>query len=132
MDNCNPFYRPSQQHKKIEGKLLLALIGDPIIKEDDYTFTLLDSRSSNIPLLTRPHSRRGTKIDFTDIINSLQDSKENLLKKHEKYVIRQENTLKLLFDLFINSTIIYSVITSLFFLAFIPQNILGRNIDIFV
>ena len=91
MDNCNPFYRPSQQHKKIEGKLLLALIGDPIIKEDDYTFTLLDSRSSNIPLLTRPHSRRGTKIDFTDIINSLQDSKENLLKKHEKYVIRQEN-----------------------------------------
>ena len=132
MNILKPLHYSSKKYNRIKGKHLLTLIGNPIIKEEEKTITLMDQHGLNTLLLTSINSRRGSSIDFTDIIKSMKNSEENLLKKHEKYVIRQENTLKLLFDLFINSTIIYSVITSLFYLAFIPQNILDHNIDIFV
>lgn len=71
-------------------------------------------------------------IDEIELANEKIQEENSILTKDKKYIIPKDNSVKYGFDIAMGFFIIYSVITSLFYLAFQTDQNLAKGFDVFV
>ena len=101
---------------------ILALQGKPIKSPNRIiNFATPQSKSSNTDCQNTYLSLpiRQNSISISELEQKIKDPTEELLQRHKNLVITSENIIKYIYDIFIGLLILYSTITSLFYLAFV-------------